>query len=179
MNKMEIEIILPEDVVLVEETRTIFKDKDGKYYLSKEGAQEKLATHFKCNCGNGIREKYRIYCDSCEPPISPIPTKDWDGESMLYVSDLDRYFSDIEAIEEYCEENKTDKHSLKIFICTGNYLSSVGEDYWEDVFADDGDCELPEEVAIKLNELNTAIENHKRPMSWSASKYIANIKWSN
>ena len=59
---MEKQIILPEHVELTEEVKTLYKDKDGKYYLSKEGAQNKLATHLQCDCGNGIREKYRVYC---------------------------------------------------------------------------------------------------------------------
>ena len=80
---MEKQIILPENVELTEEVKTLYKDKDGRYYLSKQGAQEKLATHFKCKCGNGIREKLRIFCDACEPSPKPkeILFKDWDGKS--------------------------------------------------------------------------------------------------
>lgn len=173
---MEKQIILPENVELTEEVKTLYKDKDGKYYLSKEGAQEKLATHFKCKCGKGIREKYRIFCDACEPPAKPKETKVWDGESMLYVNDFDKYFSDVEEIEEYCEMEEIDKHTLTIYICNGNYLSEVSEDYWEDVFAEDG--ELPKEIRAKLDELNKAIEDYKKPMSWSPSKYIAKFEWN-
>ena len=173
---MEKQIILPENVELTEEVKTLYKDKDGKYYLSKEGAQEKLATHFKCKCGNGIREKYRIFCDACEPPAKPKETKAWDGESMLYVNDFDKYFSDVEEIEEYCEMEEIDKQTLTIYICDGNYLSQVSEDYWEDVFAEDG--ELPKEIRAKLDELNKAIEDYKKPMSWSPSKYIAKFEWN-
>lgn len=171
---MEKQIILPENIELTEEVKTLYKDKDGKYYLSKEGAQEKLATHFKCKCGNGIREKYRIFCDACEPPAKPKKTKVWDGESMLYVSD--KYFSDVEEIEEYCEMEEIDKNTLTIYICDGNYLSEVSEDYWEDVFAEDG--ELPKEIRAKLDELNKAIEDYKKPISWSPSKYIAKFEWN-
>ena len=173
---MEKQIILPENVELTEEVKTLYKDKDGKYYLSKEGAQEKLATHFKCKCGNGIRAKYRIFCDACEPPAKPKETKAWDGESMLYVNDFDKYFSDVEEIEEYCEMEEIDKQTLTIYICDGNYLSQVSEDYWEDVFAEDG--ELPKEIRAKLDELNKAIEDYKKPMSWSPSKYIAKFEWN-
>ena len=173
---MEKQIILPENVELTEEVKTLYKDKDGKYYLSKKGAQDKLATHFKCKCGNGIREKYRIFCDACEPPAKPKETKAWDGESMLYVNDFDKYFSDVEEIEEYCEMEEIDKHTLTIYICDGNYLSQVSEDYWEDVFAEDG--ELPKEIRAKLDELNKAIKDYKKPMSWSPSKYIAKFEWN-
>ena len=173
---MEKQIILPENVELTEEVKTLYKDKAGIYYMSKEGAQDKLATHFKCKCGNGIREKYRIFCDACEPPAKPKETKAWDGESMLYVNDFDKYFSDVEEIEEYCEMEEIDKQTLTIYICDGNYLSEVSEDYWEDVFAEDG--ELPKEIRAKLDELNKAIEDYKKPMSWSPSKYIAKFEWN-
>ena len=35
---MEKQIILPENIELTEEVKTLYKDKDGKYYLSKEEA---------------------------------------------------------------------------------------------------------------------------------------------
>jgi hypothetical protein len=95
---------------------------------------------------------------------------------MLYVNDFDKYFSDVEEIEEYCEEEEIDKHTLTIYICYGNYLSEVSEDYWEDTFAEDG--ELPKEIRAKLDELNKAIEDYKKPMSWSPSKYIAKFEWN-
>jgi hypothetical protein len=69
-----------------------------------------------------------------------------------------------------------DKHTLVIYICDGNYLSEVSEDYWEEVFAEDG--ELPKEIRAKLDELNKAIEDYKKPMSWSPSKYIAKFEWN-
>lgn len=173
---MEKQIILPENVELTEETRTIYKDRDGRYYLSKQGAQDKLATHFKCNCGKGIRERHRVYCDACEPPKAKPPARNWDGKSMLYVSTFDQYFNNVEEIEEYCETEGVDKHTIDVFECEGNYLSEVSEDYWEDVFAEDG--ELPKEIRTKLDELNQAIKNYEKPMSWSPSKYIANFEWN-
>lgn len=175
------EIILPENVELIEEVKTLYKDKDGKYYLSKEGAQEKLATHFKCKCGNGIREKFRIYCDSCEPPKKPkeILSKDWDGKSILYVADFDKYFSDFQEIEEYCEENEHDKDVLAIYICEGNYYNEITDEYWEEIMTTDDDyVKLPKAIKEKLDELNEAIRNHKEPATWSPSKYRVNNEFN-
>lgn len=76
-------IILPEDVVLTPETKVLYKSDNGKYYLNEKGAREKLATHFKCNCGNGIREKFRIHCDNCEPPKKEY-FKEWDLKTPVY-----------------------------------------------------------------------------------------------
>jgi len=173
---MEKQIMLPENIELTEEVKTLYKDKNGKYYLSKEGAQEKLATHFKCKCGNGIRERNRIFCDACEPPAKPKEIKVWDGESMLYVREFDKYFNDVEEIEEYHAFDEIDKDTLTIYICDGNYLSTVSEEYWEDLFAEDG--ELPKEIRAKLDELNKAIQDYKKPVSWSPSKYIAKFEWN-
>lgn len=167
---MKKEILLPENVELFEETRTIYRDINGKYYLTKEGAQEKLATHFKCKCGNGIREKYRIFCDSCEPKKEKEKMA-WDGESMLYVDNHDKYFNNLEDIEEYCADEGLRRSDLDIYICKGNYLTEISEDHWEDVFAEDG--ELPKELKEKLYDFNEAIRNYGKPMSWSPTKYIA------
>ena len=178
---MEKQIILPENVELTEEVKTIYKSKDGKYYLSKEGAQEKLATHFKCNCGNGIREKFRSFCDACEPPTKPkeIISKDWDGEAMLYVENFDEFFSNFEEIEERCDENGNDKHTLVIFICEGNYYNKITTEYWEDIMAtENDDITLPKVIQEKLDELNEAIENYKKPATWSPSRYRANVQWN-
>ena len=175
---MEKQIILPEHVELTEEVKTLYRDKDGKYYLTKEGAQNKLATHLKCDCGNGIREKYRVYCSSCEPPKPKPAVKDWDGESMLYVSEWDKYFNEVEEIEDYCVDEDIDKHDLTIYICEGNYLWAVSDDYWADIYADDVDELLPKEIQVKLDELNEAIKNYNKPISWSPSKYIAKFEWN-
>ncbi len=175
------QIILPENIELTEEVKTLYKDKDGKYYLSKEGAQDKLATHFRCKCGNGIREKFRIFCDSCGPPVKPkeIISKDWDGKSMLYVEDFDKYFLDFQEIEEYCDDNDHDKDTLAIFICDGNYLGEITDEYWADVLAtDDEYAKVPKAIQEKLDELNEAIRNHKEPVTWSPSKYRANNQWN-
>jgi hypothetical protein len=176
-------IILPENVELTEEVRTLYKDKNGKYYLSRETAEAKLATHFHCKCGNGIRQTHRIYCDACEPK-QIIPSKDWDGKSMLYVEDFGKFFSDVQEIEEYCHEQiedgeDVDKHALTIFICEGNYYNTIPEDYWSDIQeTEDGYVSFPKTIKQKLDELNQAIVDYKEPATWSVSKYRANIEWS-
>jgi hypothetical protein len=179
---MEKKMILPKDIELTEEVRTLYKDKDGKYYLSREGAERKLATHFECKCGNGIREKFRIFCDSCEPPEPKPQVKEWDGSSMLYVDDFDKFFSSVEDIEDYiennCDDEQVHKDSLKIYICEGNYLHEVSSEYWEDIFPEDWDeDDLPKEIQIKLDELNQVIRDYGKPFSWSPTKYIAKIDW--
>lgn len=178
---MEKQIILPENIELIEEVKTLYKDKDGKYYLSKEGAQEKLATHFKCKCGKGIREKFRIFCDECEPPKKKkeIITKDWDSESMLYVENFDKYFSDFQEIEDYCEDNEHDKYKLEIFICDGNYYNEVTDEYWEDIMTTEDDyVTLPKSIQEKLDELNKVIKEYNKPATWSPSKYRVNAQWN-
>lgn len=171
---MEKQVILPQDIELTEEVKTLYKDKDGKYYLSKEGAQQKLATHFPCNCGNGIREKYRIYCDNCEPPQTPKPFKDWDGEMPLYSNAYDKYFFDLSNLEEFIAEENIKEEDLDLYLCEPNYYSEVTIDYWEDVLTEDQES-LPKDIQEKLDALNEAIEKHEKPASWSPSKYRTRI----
>jgi hypothetical protein len=171
---MEKQIILPEHIELTEETKTLYKDKDGHFYLSKERAQEKLATHFPCKCGNGIREKFRIYCDNCEPAEKPKPFKDWDGETPLYLDSEDKYFFSKEELDDYIHDNELNPEELTFFICEPNYYSNVELDSWEDVLTEDQE-ELPKEIQTKLDELNDAINNYGKPASWSPSKYRTKV----
>lgn len=167
-SKVKMEIVLPEDVVLVEETKTLYKDTMGKYYLSDAGAREKLATHFKCKCGNGIREKNRIFCDSCEPkPV--VHFKEWDLKTPVYCQTHDQYFFDLDSLTDYLHDNDLKPEDMSLYLCDPSFLNEVGSDYWEDILPEDGD--IPKEIEAKLNELNQAIENYKKPISWSPSKY--------
>ena len=107
------EILLPENIQLTEEVRTIYKYKDGTYYISKEGAQKKLSTHVKCECGNGVRDKFKVYCDSCKPaPI--VEYKKWDGVSLLYLEDSEGFFNSLDEVYEYCDDNDIDKDSIVV-----------------------------------------------------------------
>ena len=161
-------IILPEDVVLTPETKVLYKSDNGKYYLNEEGAREKLATHFKCNYGNGIREKFRIYCDNCEPPKKEY-FKEWDLKTPVYCNTRDKYFFSLDELTDFMHEEELTSDDLDLSICEPNYFNQVDSDIWEDVLAEDAD--LPSEIQIKLDELNAAIKNHGKPASWSPSKY--------
>ena len=165
---MEKKIIMPEDVVLTEETKTLYKDSEGKYYLSEAGAREKLATHFKCKCGNGIREKYRIFCDSCEPaPVEHF--KDWDLKTPVYCGRYDRYFFDLGELTDYMHDNELKPEDMSLYICEPNYLSQIDSEYWQDDLPEDRD--LPKIIEEKLAELNEAIKEYGKPISWTPSKY--------
>lgn len=172
---MEKQIILPEDVKLTEEVKTLFKDENGKYYLTKEGAQQKLATHFPCKCGNGIREKFRMYCDKCEPKPTPPPFKEWDGKTPLYSESMDRFFFKEEEILDAIAYESFDAENMILKICEPNYFYEINNDYWEDILPENFE-ELPEEIKKKLDELNEAIETYGKPASWTPSKYVTSIK---
>ena len=62
---------------------------------------------------------------------------------------------------------------LDLVICEPNHLRYVDEDYFEDVFPDDGDEELPTPLAFALEEFNKAIEdyNTNNAISWSPGKF--------
>ena len=47
-------MIFPEDIEITEETKVLYKNGDGKFYLTKESAQQAKATHFHCKCGQGV-----------------------------------------------------------------------------------------------------------------------------
>lgn len=173
---MEKTMVLPENVELTEEIKTLYKTKDGRYFLSKEGAQEKLATHFPCKCGNGIREKYRIHCDNCEPK-KVIPFKEWDGKTPLYCNNYDRYFFELDDLISAIEDEDLDKESIDLRICEPSYFREVDSDYWEDVMPENME-ELPKVIKEKLAELNETIKNYKEPASWSPTKYRTTVDFN-
>jgi hypothetical protein len=167
MNKQ----IVPEDVQVEKEERAVYRNGDGKYYLTEEGARQAAATHFNCKCGNGVREKFRIYCDSCEPPKQQPTFKDWDGKTPLYCNANDRYFFDPSEIDDFLSDNEFTVENLDLRICEPNYYNEVNSDYWEDVMPEDGDGDLPKELAEALAEFNAKIEAYGKPASWSPTKY--------
>lgn len=165
-------IILPSDIEIKEETKTLYIGKNGQYFLSKESAEFSLVTHFPCQCGKGIRSKIYTCCKNCTPP-KQVFTKKWDGKSYLYVDDWDKYFADFQEIQEEIEEiddPEFDKSTLTIKECKGNYLHHLDSSYWSDILCEDQ--EIPKEIAQKVTELNNAIDIYAQAISWSPTKFV-------
>lgn len=130
-------------------------------------------THKKCECGKIIIKN--SYCSPCyakrqreEWLKMPIGTWDEAGGQMIAVHDGDSYFSDREEFFEWCQDQGVEPGEVMLVLCEPQHLSEVTSEFWCDELCEDQ--ELPAEIQDKLNELNKAIENYKKPISWTHGK---------
>lgn len=160
----------PEAAQLV--TVTGWATKDGRFFGDNEHlARHAGSTHRRCD-NNKDHAPYRknAYCEPCAAAkrievFNAMPVVEWDGEAPLNLFDTDLYFYNLEQILEYCDEYGLDITGLQLVLCEPVSMYLFSEDYWEDCFADDVD--LPGEIQAALNDLNAAIEEHGKAVSWS------------
>lgn len=159
--------------------------RNGQYW----GQDEHMArwcgsTHRTCETCGAVYEN-RSYCSPChqkkrQEQFLALPEEDWDGTGPVCLWDDDKYFWDEDSLVEYmyelleeCGENE--EPSLGVVKCEPQHLHTVDYDTWCDELPDEGDGELPEEVAVKVEELNKAIRE-SGPVSWWAGKIRVNLE---
>jgi hypothetical protein len=101
-----------------------------------------------------------------------MPKEVWDGKGMIYSETADKYFSDWEEVDEYCEEENIKAESLRLVICKPNYLPLLDLDYGCDDLAEDG--ELPDEIVEAITKFN-AVVKEVGAVSWFPSNKAATI----
>jgi len=127
---------------------------------SEKNARWSSHTHRNCECGK-LMAKGWTKCEECRTKIeiekyNQLPFKEYDG-GMVYSHYADEYFIDSDEIEEYCEDKEIDPKYLRLVFCEPNKFSQIDSDYWEDVFPEDSDGELPKELQEALDNLNRVI----------------------
>jgi hypothetical protein len=154
---------------------------DGRFYGDNEHlARWAGSTHQKCECGE-VFEKGRTKCRSCEAKQQTeryyaLPVEEWDGATPICLWDDDLYFFGEDEFLDYLADMKdatsNEVPEVQAVLCVPGKLGYVSEDNWADDLPEDG--ELPEEVAVKLSELNEAIK--KAPVvAWFAGKIRINM----
>lgn len=150
-----------------------------RFYADENQARVDSATHIKCDTCSEVR-KVNSYCIPCHDKkvrdsYFKKPFKEYDGKSFLTLHDDDTFFSDEEAVREYCYDNDDlQPENLMLVICDPNYLHKLDGSQWEDIMPEDGDGELPKEVEAALQALNAVIEK-QGPISYSAGTYRTTI----
>ncbi|MGJ1359478.1 hypothetical protein ACR79K_22520 [Sphingobacterium siyangense] len=136
---------------------------------------EKFITHEDCcNCGREFKKgnTYDIKCYTCRSldsieKFNQLQLVEWDGETPLYLWDLDVYFFDYESIEDYCFENETEISELRLVLCEKSHFSYVDyEDFAQEVHED---WEPSKEMKDKLEEFNKFLESQSTD-TWFPSK---------
>lgn len=171
---MKNEVIMydsPEAAQLV--TVTGWATKDGRFFGDNEHlARYHGSTHKHCD-NNEDHAAYRSnsYCELCATAkrievFNAMPVVEWGGDTPLNLFDTDLYFYESGQILDHCDEYGLDPAGLQLVLCEPNHMHTIdADDHWADVFEED--ALLPSEVERALNELNAAIEEHGKSVSWS------------
>lgn len=176
------DIILEDDpIACTEVTMTIYKSVQGSYFLTEKSARYHSATHSKCDCGGLIRKGHSL-CATCieKQQIEKYltyPEKDWDLNSIVYSHYYDKFFNDIDELEDFlaCEEEEGEEiptlTNLRLVHCQANYPREIDGDFWADDLPENQD-ELPKELCQKIDEFNAFLKTMK-PLSYSPAKIRA------
>jgi hypothetical protein len=136
------------------------------------------STHRKCDGCGAIIER-NCYCRDCyvkkeAEKFNNMDHKEWNGTDALYSQAHDRYFFDLDELDQYCEDEETTPESLMLIICTPTYANAVSPaDIYEGDLPEDG--EVPSEVQAAFDELNERLTENKTILSWYPGKYAAKI----
>lgn len=182
----EEKIILFDEPGLVQYRKDIegWTGPDGLYYgKGPEGerrARYANSTHKKCECG-GIMSRGWLKCENCRAESSrkafeQLESIEWDGKSMMCLWGDDKFFSDMDEVYEYCEDNDILPEELQLMHCEKRIrISEVNIDELnEEYITEDGRgvSDFHPEIAEKVNELNELIRNAEPKLWFETNKRI-------
>jgi hypothetical protein len=144
--------------------------KGGRYFGNDERtARYDGCTHRPCeDCGKPVIKDHLI-CPGCtsardKKRYDALLKQVWDGTGMVYSETVDRYFSSMDEVDEYINDEGGDMEGLRLVICVPCYLPPIDEgDYGRDSLVEDG--ELPDEIIGAIEAFNKVVKGMK-PVSW-------------
>ena len=159
-------------------TITGWVSRNGRFFGENEqSARYDGCTHKQCDCGSPMTKGW-TKCENCRSKSSQdkyasYEYKEWDGVTPVCIFGDDTYFFGSDEIDDYLEEHELQYKDLHLVLCKPNYAKHIYSEYWEDIFAEDGD--IPTELQKKLDELNKYIDTLE-PISWSPSNIRTEYK---
>jgi len=185
MDEVKDEIRMYDDPNLVEYRTNLegWTGPDGLYHGKGEAGERRAryanSTHTKCDCGAVIK-KTRTKCDFCVSKSShenflKLEEVEWDGESMMCLRHDDKFFSDMEDVVEYCEENEVDIKKLELMHCEKQvHISEINIDELNEEYCteDQSLSDFHPDIANKVEELNELIRNTEPKLWLSTNKRI-------
>lgn len=184
MKEVKEEIRMYDDSNLVEYRTNLegWTGQDGLYHgKGAEGerrARYANSTHTKCECGAVIKKM----CSKCQQCISKhsrerflkLEEVEWDGESIMCLRHDNKFFSDMDEVFCYCEEEEIDIKDLELMHCEKQvHISEINIDELNDeYYTGDGDLGVSyyhPEIAKKTEELNKLIREID-PIIWFQTK---------
>lgn len=176
-------IILPNDpAAAARETVTGWVSRDGSFYgdgpAGERAARYAGSTHSQCDQCGAICSKGWTACNACREAkaiaaYAKREQREWDGSQMLYSDANDNYYSDIESAEYDLDEGQT-LADLRLLLCEPNLPRQLDSSHFDDDLPDDGDHEIPDELAQAVDAFN-AVMAASKPLSWSPGKYALKL----
>jgi hypothetical protein len=157
---------------------------DGLYYGKGDEGERRArygnSTHRKCGeCGDSYVKN--SYCRPCSERLSrerflKLDEIDWDGKSMMVLYNDDRFFSDMDEVYDYCEDNEIDIKELKLMHCEKQVdISEVNIDELNEEYTTEdgrGVSDFHPEIADKVEELNELIRKAEPKLWFQTNKRI-------
>jgi len=154
--------------------------KDGRFYGNNEHlARHANSTHKKCECGN-IMVKGYSYCNDCSTKKAKenflkLPIGEWDGKSMMCEYNGERFFSDMDEVIEYLEDNDILPEDAEIVLCEKQvFLNEVNFDELNEEYCteENGASYYHPEIAEKVEELNELIRKAEPKLWFRTNKRV-------
>lgn len=146
------------------------------------GEQEDLArydgsTHRICKAC-GTEHPTRAYCDTCsdrkrQERWEALEVREWDGIAPLAIYEDDRYFFDVEDLEQHCEEFETTPDQLRLVFCQPVFGPLLDKSFFEDCLPEDTP---PPDSIYEAMEYFNAVVKAAGPLSWFPGKVRAIVQ---
>jgi hypothetical protein len=143
---------------------------------SENMARYSSHTHKMCECGE-LMKKGRTKCEKCREKAeieryNKLPFREYDG-GLVYSHYADKWFSNSEEIEDYCDEENIKFADLRLVFGKPERFSELSGDMWDEVLPEDSDGELPKKLQEALDALNKVI-SELPPVSYSPDNVRTN-----
>lgn len=135
---------------------------NGQYWGTNEDSARYVGcTHRQCHeCGEPT-EKLYIYCQECRNKKSSerfnsLEKVVWDLNTPVCMWNDDKFFFDLESIEDYCDDYSIDPTTLQLCLCERVTIPYLGVEYFDDSFGDSLE-DYPEDLILAVEKFNSDV----------------------
>jgi hypothetical protein len=168
-------------------------DRTGRFFGNGPSAEHMAryssCTHRICEkCGELYSKNG--YCEPChqkkmDAKFNAMPTQKWDGVTPLYSESWEKFFFDMDEINDMIEDAAADGErmetleDLRLVICKPNYAREIDDEYFGDAFPEDTNSTLSDldpELAELVEAVNEYIRKQGKPLSWTPGKFRVDLE---
>jgi len=175
--------VLGENDGAEEVTVTGWRSYGGRFYFkNKDLAQYDGATHRRCACGK-LTKKHYTACDPCRfetkrKQWETGESRDWEGTTPVFCLYYDKYFQDMDALQDEIDEGEVKEKDLMLVHCHYNHVPYLGTNFYEDLFDDEGDITLSKELQLAMHNVNKIAHEELAKICYHPTKVRAVYSYS-